>query len=159
MSAMRILATPSGRRRTAETSATDLQSRQNWRMAWHSGASTERSRGSRTVAVTSASMASWYRGCVRPPVTVYGRTSLVEPSSSAPKLPNPLAFRTAPSSPPPPLTAPPCQALGEPANGDRSSPRAWPATVTSGCSLNVARHREEQLLDEPGRGLWQGQPG
>src|SRR5579863_2585732 len=60
------------------------QSRQNCKMAWHSGASTDRSRGSYTVAVTKASSASLYLGWVRPPVTVYGRTSRVElPSSSA----------------------------------------------------------------------------
>src|SRR5579862_746730 len=111
-------------------------------MAWHSGASTERSRGSRTVAVTSASMASWNRDWVRPPVTVYGRTSRVEPSSSAPKPPPPKPRTTLSSHPPAPRTPEPCQEPGappagltEPANGDRSSPRPWPATRTSGHRL------------------------
>ena len=44
MSAIRTRATPSGIRSTAEISATDRQSRQNPRMAWHSGLSTDRSR-------------------------------------------------------------------------------------------------------------------
>ena len=59
-------------------------------------------------------MASWYLGCVRPPVTVYGRTSLVAPSSSVPKLPKPERPGPGPSSHRP---ARPCHEPGRPTNG------------------------------------------
>ena len=57
-------------------------------------------------------MASWYLGWVPPPVTVYGRTSLVEPSSSFPK-PKPERPGPGPSSHRP---ARPCQEPGKPTN-------------------------------------------